>query len=119
MKFFARLEADGLAWSDRNLGSGARIATDTGFAWADIEDADTAQLDAVTGGEAFFQTFEYRVHCGFCLVARQARTVNDVMDDVLFNQRVHPLYARICLRIFRLPRMLETFSSIVNGQDVT
>jgi hypothetical protein len=99
VQFFAGLEADSLAGGDGYLGSGAWVAADTGLARTNVEDAEAAQLDAVAGGEGLFQAFKYRVYRGLCLIAWQTRAFDDVMDDVLFNQRVHPLYARLCLRI--------------------
>jgi hypothetical protein len=50
MEFLARLESDGLAGGYADFGSGARIATDSGFTGADAENAESAQFDALAGG---------------------------------------------------------------------
>ena len=55
MQFLARLEADGLAGGDADLGSGAWVSADAGFAGADTEDAKSAQFDALAGGKACFR----------------------------------------------------------------
>ena len=47
VKFLARLEANSLARSDRDFRAGPRIAADSRLARADIEHAETAQLDPV------------------------------------------------------------------------
>ena len=91
MKFLAGFETDGFAGGDGDFGSGAWVAADSGFARAHIEDAKTAQFDAVSSGQCLFEALKYGIDCRFGLVARQARTFDDVMDNVLFNQRVHPL----------------------------
>ena len=90
VQFLAWFKADGLARSNGHLGARARVATDSGFARAHIEDAETSQFDAVAGGKCLFQAFKHCVHRRFGFIARQARTFDDVMDNVLFYQRVHP-----------------------------
>lgn len=99
MELFARFEANGFTGGDGDFGSGTRIAADAGFAWTDIEDAEATQLDAVAFGKRLFQAFKYGIDRGFRLIARKTRTLNDVMDNVLFYQRVHPLLQGIACRI--------------------
>lgn len=89
MEFLAWFETDSLAGGNSHFGAGTRIASDSGLAGAHVEDTEAPELDAVTCGEGLFQAFKDRVHGGFRLVARQARTFDDVMDNVLFYQRVH------------------------------
>jgi hypothetical protein len=86
MEFFARFEANGFAWSYADLGAGAWIATDSGFAGADAEDAKSAQFDAFAGGKSLLQALKNRIHRGFCLGPRQSRALDYMMDDVLLNQ---------------------------------
>ena len=86
MQLLARLEADCLAGSDADFGTGAGIAADAGFAGADAENAKSAQFDALAGGQSLLQALEDRIHRGFCLDARQARALDYMMDDVLLNQ---------------------------------
>ena len=86
MQLLARFEADGFAGSDADLSAGAGIAADAGFAGADAENAKSAQFDALAGGQSLLEALEDRIHRGFCLGARQARALDYLMDDVLFNQ---------------------------------
>ena len=51
VQFLAGLEAHRLAGGDADLGAGAGIAADAGFAGADAEDAKAAQFDALAGGQ--------------------------------------------------------------------
>lgn len=89
MEFFTRLKADRLAGGNGHFGAGARIASNSCLARAHVENAEAPQLDAVTRGEGLFQAFKHRVHSGFRFIARQARSFDDVMNNVLFYQRVH------------------------------
>ena len=86
MQFFAWFEAHGLSRGNADFGAGAGIATDTGFAGANAENAKPAQFDALAGCQGQFQALENRIHRGLCLGARQARALDYVMDDVLLNQ---------------------------------
>ena len=86
MEFLARLESDGLAGGNADLGSGPRIAADAGLAGADAEDAKPAQFNALAGRQSLLQALEDRIHRRFGLGAGQARALDDVMDDVLLNQ---------------------------------
>ena len=85
MQLLARLEADCLAGSDADFGTGAGIAADAGFAGADAEDAESAQFDALACGESLLQALEDRIHRGLSLGAGQARALDHMMDDVLLN----------------------------------
>src|ERR1039458_9332226 len=87
MQFLAGFEAHGLSWGDADLGSGSRIAANACFAGADAENAKSAQFDALAGRQGLLEALEDRIHRSFCLGARQARALDYVMDDVLFNQR--------------------------------
>jgi hypothetical protein len=87
MKFLAWLETDRFAWSDTHLGPGAWIASDTRLARSHIENTEATQLNAIAGGERFLETLEDGVDCGFGLVARQTSPFDDIMDDVLLDQR--------------------------------
>ena len=58
MQFFARLETDSAAGSDRHFGSGSWVASDAGFARLYAEDAKSAQLDAIACGESILHAEE-------------------------------------------------------------
>ena len=58
LELFAGLKADGFAGRDADFFAGARIATDTGFAGLDAEDAEAAEFDTLAAAESLFQGFE-------------------------------------------------------------
>ena len=90
VEVFARFETDGAAWSDADLGSGARVAADAGFAGPDVEDSEAAELYAISLGERPFETFEYGFDGGLGFDAGQSGTLNYLMYDVLLNQWLSP-----------------------------
>jgi hypothetical protein len=90
MQFLARLEAHGFAGGNGYLGSGSRIAADSGFSGADVEDTEAPQLDSLAASQGLLETLEDGVDGGFGLHAGQTGPLDDVVDDVLFNQCLHP-----------------------------
>jgi len=86
VEFLARLESDGLSRRDADLGSGAWIASDTGFARTDAEDAKSAQLNAVARGEGLLEAFKDGIYGGLSLGPRQAGSLDDVMNNILLDQ---------------------------------
>jgi hypothetical protein len=86
VQLLARLEANGLSGGNADLSPGAGVAADAGFARADTENAESAQLNALAGCESLLKTLEDRIHGCFGLGARQAGALNHVMNDVLLNQ---------------------------------
>jgi len=89
VEFLAWLETHGFSGRDAYLGSGARIASDSGFAGADAENAESAQFNALARCKSFLQTFKHSVHCRFGLRAGQACALDHMVHDVLFNQSGH------------------------------
>jgi hypothetical protein len=69
LEVFAGLEADGFARGDGDLGAGARVAADAGLAGLDSEDAEAAELDAVSFAEGGLHGFKDAVHGGLGLGA--------------------------------------------------
>jgi hypothetical protein len=86
VKLLAWLKTHGFAGSDVDFGPGAGIAANAGFAGADAEDAKSAQFNALAGRQSLLEALEDRVHRSFSLGARQARALNHVVNDVLFDQ---------------------------------
>jgi hypothetical protein len=86
VQFLAGLEPYRFAGSDADLGSGAGIAANAGFASADTEYTKSAQFDALTRSQSLLQALEDRVNGCFGLGAWQAGALDYVMNDVLFNQ---------------------------------
>jgi hypothetical protein len=87
VQLFAGLETNGFARGDVDLGTGAGIAANPGFAGTDAENAESAQFDALACGQSLLEALEDRIHRRLSLGARQSGALDDVMDDVLFNQR--------------------------------
>lgn len=90
VQVLAGFEADGAAGSDADFGSGARVAADAGFAGPDVEDAETAEFDAISFGERSFEAFKDGLDGGLGFYAGQSGTLNYLMYDVLLNQWLHP-----------------------------
>jgi hypothetical protein len=90
MQFLARLEADGFTRGDVHLGSGPGIPADSGLPRPHIEHAEASKLNAVAIRERFLEAFKNGVDCSLGLHTRQSRAFDYVMDDVLFNQCLHP-----------------------------
>jgi hypothetical protein len=89
MQFFTGLEAHSLSGRDANFSPSAGIAPDAGFARANAEHAKTAQLNALTCCQGFFQALKYGIDCRFGLSAGQACAFDHMVHDVLFNQSGH------------------------------
>jgi len=85
VQLLARLEPDGLARSNADFSPGAGVAPNAGFARPHTEHAKAAQLDPLAGRQSLLEALENRIHRRFCLGARQAGTLNHLMDDVLLN----------------------------------
>jgi hypothetical protein len=90
VQVFAGFEADGAAWSDADFGSGTRVAAYSGFARTDVEDAEAAQLDAVSLSERALQAFKDCFDGGLGFYAGQSGTLNYLVYDVLLNQWLPP-----------------------------
>ena len=86
VQFLARLESDRFAGCNADLGAGPRIAANTGLAGTDAENAKSAQFDAITGGESLLEALKNRIHRGFSLGAGQARALDYIVNNVLFDQ---------------------------------
>ena len=89
VQLFAGLEADSFAGGDADLSAGAGVAADAGFAGADAEDAEAAQLDALACRQGLLEALEDGVHGSLCLGARQACALNHVMNYILLDQSGH------------------------------
>ena len=113
MQFFAGLEADGFARRDADLGAGARIAANAGFAGTHVEDAEAAQFDALALGERVLEGLEHCVDSRFSLVALQAGALNHLVNNVLFYQCLPPAG-----EVSELKLSVETFSIVVNAPGV-
>jgi hypothetical protein len=86
VELFAGFEADSFAGSDADLGAGAGVAADAGFAGANAEDAKAAELNTLAAGEGFFQAFKDCIDDGLGLGPGKTGTFDDLVDNVLFNQ---------------------------------
>lgn len=87
VEVFSGLEADGLAGSDRHLGTRPWISPDTGFPRFDREHAESSQLDAVSFGERLLHGLEDGVDRCLGLGAYEPGPFDDALDEILFDQR--------------------------------
>jgi len=90
VEVFAGFEAHGFAGGDADFRSGARVAANSCFSGPDVEDAEAAELDAVSIGECAFETFKDGFDGGLGFHAGQSGTLNYLMYDVLLNQWLSP-----------------------------
>jgi hypothetical protein len=65
VKFLAWLETHGFPRGDADFRAGSGIAANAGLARTNAEDAESAQLDSVTGGQRLFKTLKYGVYGRF------------------------------------------------------
>src|SRR6185437_2054733 len=82
LQLFAGFESHGLAGRNGHFGAGARIASNAGFARANVEDAKAAELDAVAFGQRTFHALEDGFDGHFGLGFGDARPVDDFINDV-------------------------------------
>jgi len=90
VQVLAGFEANGAAGSNADLSASARIASNSGFAGSDVEDAEAAQLDAVAARECPLEAFKNGFDGGLGFYAGQSGTLNYLMYDVLLNQWLPP-----------------------------
>ena len=90
MQFLAWLKANRFARCDRHFRPGPRISSNPGLAGADIENPEAPEFNPVTRGQSLFQAFKDRVNRRFGLVPRQSGLGDDLVNNVLFNQCLHP-----------------------------
>jgi hypothetical protein len=112
MQFLAGFESHRLARRYGHLGAGTRVAPNTGFAWANVEDAKAAQFDPVAGRERLFEAFEDCVYRRLGFVSRKASPLNNIVDDVLLDQRA--LLGKSAGSSVHPKPMLESLEAIVN-----
>ena len=89
LEVLAWFEADGAAWGDIYFCAGSWVAAHAGFTGFDGEDAEAAEFDAVALGEGVFHGSKDGVDGGFGLVARQAGTLHDALNEVLLDHAAH------------------------------
>ena len=85
VEFFARLETDRFAGRDADFGTRAGIAANARFAGFDSEDAETAQLDAITSAQSGLHGVEDDIYRGFSLCARETRTLDYPLNQILLD----------------------------------
>src|SRR5262249_38422007 len=95
LQLLARFETHGLPGWDADLGAGAWVATDAGFAGAYVEHAKAAQLDAVALRQSLLHALEDGFHSHFSFCFGDARLVHDFVDDVEFDH--DRLRRRLCI----------------------
>ncbi len=86
LKLFAGLEADGSPGHDRNFGSGARVASNAGFARLDVEDAEAAEFDPIALAEGVLHRLEDGIHGRLCFGPWKTGALDYALDEILLNQ---------------------------------
>jgi flavin reductase (DIM6/NTAB) family NADH-FMN oxidoreductase RutF len=86
LQFFAGLKAHCLTGRDGDFRARAGVAADAGLSWFYIEDAETAELNAVSVLERFLHVFKNRLdrHLSFCFC--NAGLPDHFVDDIEFDQ---------------------------------
>ena len=100
MELFSGLEADGFAGGDGDFGAGAGVASDSGLAGFDGEDAEAAEFDAVAFGEGLLHGFEDGVDGRLGLGADEAGAIDHSLNEVLFDQRMPSCVVLPGVRVF-------------------
>jgi hypothetical protein len=110
VEFFPWFETNRFAGSDADFRAGTGISADAGFARANIENPEAAQLDALALGEGSLEALENGIDGSLRLVALEAGTLNHLVNDVLFYQGILRSGERSASKL-----IVETFSCIVNA----
>ena len=119
VQFLARFEAHRFARGNIDFSSGPGIAPDPGLSRPHIENTEAAQLNAVSVRQGFLEALKNGVDCSLSFYAGQSRAFDYVMDDVLFNQCLHPETLKNFVGYFGAGVMLERFLRIVNERSVS
>src|SRR5580704_9030939 len=82
LQLLAGFETHRFAGWNGDLGAGARVAADPGLAWADVEDAEAAQLDALTVRQSPLHALKNCFHSHLGLGLGDAGFVDHFVDDV-------------------------------------
>ena len=98
MELFARLEADGFAGGDGDLGARPGVAADAGFSWFDREDAEAAEFDAVARYQGLLHALEDSVYRSLCFCPWQTGALNNPLYKILLNHSGPPSLGCIFLQ---------------------
>src|SRR5205823_2362761 len=82
LEVLAGLEADRAAGRDLDLLARPRVAADAALAGLDLEDAEAAQLDALSAHHRVLHGFEDGLDRRLRLDLRDVRGLGDLVDDV-------------------------------------
>jgi hypothetical protein len=85
MKFFAWLEANGLAWGNGDFSTRPWVAANAGFTRLDGEDAEPSQLDAVARDEGLLHAVKNSVNRRLCFGSWQSGALNNPLYKILLN----------------------------------
>jgi len=91
VQFFAGFEANGFAGRNIHFSAGAWVAANAGFAWTDVEDAETAKLDSVALRQCLFHRLEDDFHRALGLRLGDAGPAHDFVDDIELDHAAAPI----------------------------
>jgi hypothetical protein len=86
LQFFARLKADGFPGWDSHHRASARIAADSGFPGADVENAKASKFDSITIGERLFHGLKHSLNRHFGFGLGNAGSIDYFINNVEFDQ---------------------------------
>jgi hypothetical protein len=90
LQFFPGFETDGLAGQDVNLGTRARVSSDSGLARLHVEDAESTQLYPLSLGQGLLHRTKYSFDGNLSFGLRDSGTVDDIIDKIELNQKEPP-----------------------------
>jgi dCTP deaminase len=86
MKFLAWFETNCLTRRNAYFCAGSGIAANARFPGPDAEDAESAELDAITAGQGLLKSFKDRVYGCLGFSPRQACPFDNVVHNILLDQ---------------------------------
>jgi hypothetical protein len=110
LQFLAGLEAYRLAGRNADLGAGPGIAPDSGLAGFHIEDAKSAQFNAIVSGESLLHGIEDGFDSHFRFGLGDTGPRHYIVNDILLDQR--NLLKRLNLMVDSGRRVVKNFSPI-------
>jgi hypothetical protein len=91
LQVLARLEPNSFSGRDVHFGASARIPADARFSRFYRKDAKAAQLNPIVGFQSVLHTVEDRVHRLFCFCFTDARTFDDLINEIEFYHFAPPM----------------------------
>ena len=115
MKFLAWFETNCLTRRNAYFCAGSGIAANARFPGPDAEDAESAELDAITAGQGLLKSFKDRVYGCLGFSPRQACPFDNVVHNILLDQcpcpSIEENFCAFALRLTRVPYWRDAIGS--------